>query len=525
MRVGYNFTIIPSARDSDELKYIIDNAIVENWKPAGYSHLTTFLHARDNGFKDFWNIDADDIGLYAKPRKIAKILKRVKDYSINHGMGIMSLDCWITESFGKTWSFGVSYTNNSIDWIGLLKKHCKDDAHVEHYKKIGIPNNADEFVNYLRKVEDVKVETFYVENLHAVHNHANIFNTAYWGVRHWSKGRCYWHNVSEIFGMGKAGSLPIPDVEIKFDIGLTIEESFNAFKYFCQSDWSFNSIKSFERKNNVTDSEITAILPLDGTIDDVRICLGNLLAQNFKDFRLIVTDAGLSKVALEICRQAQNFFNGRMKIITDLPKEKLFDAGLKAAKGRYVIFINGKEAFIPQAFAFLFGIISSSRADVVHTSNFLVPQANNIFSIGTYEPAWGQNIQVPILLQGLRDKFGVWVNNFLSPTIFNKLIRREFLEEEKISLPFTDDMTQWIFSLQCLLLAEKFVRVPQPLYARIAEMSPLNSEKDFFTRIKILAKCIEALEKLDDEIFYFDEYTNEKALLRNIFVKTFLGNA
>ena len=123
----------------------------------------------------------------------------------------------------------------------------------------------------------------------------------------------------------------------------------------------------------------------------------------------------------------------------------------------------------------------------------------------------------------VKDKFfGAWANNFLLPSIFNNLIRREFLEEEKISLPFADNMTQWIFSLQCLLLAEKYVRVPQPLYVRISENQPPNYAKDFFTRIKSLAKCIEALEKLDEEVFYFDEYINEKNYLKNLFIKNFL---
>ena len=47
--------VITSQRDSVELQTIM-KPISQRWYGAGYAHLTTFLHARDHGFDNFWNM-------------------------------------------------------------------------------------------------------------------------------------------------------------------------------------------------------------------------------------------------------------------------------------------------------------------------------------------------------------------------------------------------------------------------------------------------------------------------------------
>ena len=433
----------------------------------------------------------------------------------------MSLDCWLTAYDSQHWSYGVTYTDNSVEWMGLFKKICNDDMHVEHYKKKRIYGNFDEFTNYLmKKFVNVKVETFYVENLHMIHNHNNVYNNVYWGLRHWAEGRCYWHTMSESFGMGKAGSLPISEFAIKFDIGLTVEESLRCLKNSCTSNFSIGAVKHFEKVNHVIEETITVILPLDGTVDNIRMCLANLMTQTFQDFRLIVTDAGLSEGALKICKDAQPDFKGRMKIIDGLPKEKLFDAGLEAAKGRYVIFINGGDKFIPQAFQLLNYVIETLRADVIHLSNYFVADKGKTL-VKTDEVWFNDDSNIFTNLRCVTEKTLAWANGALTPSIYNKLIRREFLEGEKISLPFADDISQWIFSLQCLMLAENYIRFARPLHIRISKFEPIKNAENFHAHINSPGVIAEVLQKLFDEVLFFDEYSNEKKLLKNLFIKLF----
>ena len=529
----YTYEFITSAKNSGELQYIVDNAIPKNFHNPAYAHLTTCLHARDNGFKSFWNIDADDMGLYAKPRKIAKLFKIVKDYATAHGINCFSLDAaGKTFSSGKVWNFGISYTDNSINWLDILKDHCTDTETEEHFKNFGDVKTIDWFFNYLRAIQAAQIETFYVENLYMTHHNLSEYDIPLWGVRYWSGGKCHWTLLIEDFGMGDAGSLNIPQDVIKFDIGLTKTECRRCFKERAQIQ---SILRSFEIAGKMTDSEITAILPLDGTAKNIAPCLEGLLNQDFgienlsfefkfadknffSAFRLIVTDAGLDEEALNTCREMERKFGGRMKIITGLAESDLFSAGLKAAKGHYVMFINGNDIFVSNALQTLHEIAEFVRADVVHLSNYLVKNSEETFSVETNESGWGENLQAINILQRFNDKFGAWRSGSLAPSIYGKFIRREFLEEEQIALPRDNEIAQWLFSLQCLLLAETYARAPQPLYVRTVKNGTRKIDfQDIDATAKSICEGTNILKRLDAEVFYFEEYAQAKDALNSLY--------
>lgn len=61
-RVSYEGCLeyIKSERYASEVRGIVKGFANERWENAGYAHMTTFYHAKENGYRHFWNIDADD---------------------------------------------------------------------------------------------------------------------------------------------------------------------------------------------------------------------------------------------------------------------------------------------------------------------------------------------------------------------------------------------------------------------------------------------------------------------------------
>ena len=236
IRNNFNFKGVPtveleSNRTSEELAEIVQ-VFSPRWRAAGYAHLTTFLHAREHGYKDFWNIDADDIGLYAEPRRIAELLCYVKDYAKNNGIHCFSLDAQHTIYKGVFWTFGVTYTQNNLDWLKIMREHCNDSAFLEKYfiltestKESYVHRSIDWLMTYLREIKIANIETYYVENLRAVINHdedAYRFPTR--GLRYWQKGKCWFAVLCDAFGLGERGAIPIPQDTIRLDILLSPEE-------------------------------------------------------------------------------------------------------------------------------------------------------------------------------------------------------------------------------------------------------------------------------------------------------------
>lgn len=231
---GVPHEIIGSARNSLELQSIVHN-FAPNWRNAGYAHGTTFLHARDHGFDNFWNIDIDDITLYVKPARFVEILNTVKSYAGKNNVHAFSLDCWYTVTNASHnashWSFGVTYIRNSVNWLEIMKRNCGDE-----FKKF-VPGNVRSFTNvdwlftYLRAINQVNIETFCVENLYAIMNNVgNPYTDVLSSMRYWHEGGLYFPLIVRDFGMGDIGRLQMPNDVIKFDIGLTEEEAMERFR-------------------------------------------------------------------------------------------------------------------------------------------------------------------------------------------------------------------------------------------------------------------------------------------------------
>lgn len=225
---GLDCEFMESNRNSSELNYIVDNAIVKKWKFAAYAHLTAFLHARDMGYKDFWGIDADDIKLYISPQRIAELLIATKNYANANKINLFSLDIWTTWIAGCHWTFGVVYTDNSVEWINIMREHCKDPNLFERYDKVGSGINIDWFCTYLRTIKAAKIETFYFENLRMVHDAGNPYLNLLGSMRYWENNKLKFSifdtDTSEVV------SLPIPNEIIQLDMGLSPNEAMEVLK-------------------------------------------------------------------------------------------------------------------------------------------------------------------------------------------------------------------------------------------------------------------------------------------------------
>ena len=147
------------SRFDEELKYITDRVTDQRWEKAGYAHLTTFMHAKELGHVRFWNIDADDTRFCLSADRCKQLLIAAEDYAIENNIDCFSLDMHTSIiGSGRHWSFGITYTNNQVDWLNLMTQHCGDDLSVEDPCC-----NVDRYFRYIRNnVPDVRVESFYV---------------------------------------------------------------------------------------------------------------------------------------------------------------------------------------------------------------------------------------------------------------------------------------------------------------------------------------------------------------------------
>lgn len=362
---------IKSDKTSEEARYIVEHIVVKNWENAAYAHLTTFLHAKANAYESFWNIDADDTCFCANADRVAKMLQTVERYAEGNDIKCFSLDMHRTNELGRHWSFGITYTNNSIDWIDILKSHCEDSDYINQYDNVMSARNFDWFMTYMSTLNEVRIETFYFENLRFIHHTDDVYRQPRYGLSYWKNGRRYLPMLCHEFGLGEAGSLPIPEDVIKFDIALTEGE---ASEYLIK-----NSIDKWciDKYINVNSSKIernvSILITLHDSSEYIGNCLNSLVAQTLQDVEVLIVDEGSSDSGVAVAKGLAKLFNNRMKIFSGAGA---YDKAVNVAVGEYILFMDSDDLLLPNALSILFETAKNFELDCMHTLRFLSPSGD-----------------------------------------------------------------------------------------------------------------------------------------------------
>ena len=94
-------------------------------------------------------------------------------------------------------------------------------------------------------------------------------------------------------------------------------------------------------------SIITATFNSGATVRDT---LDSVLKQNYTNYELIIKDGGSKDNTMEICREYEQAFEGRLRIIS-CPDKGIYDAmnqGIKAATGDVVGILNSDDLYIDE---------------------------------------------------------------------------------------------------------------------------------------------------------------------------------
>lgn len=210
--------IISDKRAKDILVDIVRQAMLNT----GVALLTPFFHALENGYNNFYNIDADDTVMCCEPMIAAKALKKAQEYADNSDINCFSLDMYSTvvEERYKQWSFGVTYTKMNMDYITAVKKYKSLMPDLAE-KDLLWKNTLDGMFSNLTDLGVIKTNVFDIENMYFVHvprtihycenGYFNFIKTAF----HFNK-----HNPLNVLDKVK-----IPEHFVKFDTGISKVES------------------------------------------------------------------------------------------------------------------------------------------------------------------------------------------------------------------------------------------------------------------------------------------------------------
>ena len=267
--------------------------------------------------------------------------------------------------------------------------------------------------------------------------------------------------------------------------------------------------------------KLSVIIPMYNAKNYIIHCVEGLLKQTIDDLELIIVDDCSTDGCFELCQER---YADDSRIVLLRQDEnggpaKARNAGMKAAKGEYISFVDCDDAVLPEAFERLYAVAKETDADVVHTVGCLIPvveqMPDDLFSVDKADLFTNiQDNEPPkeqhIVSDDMQTRVDEWLEHKYQGNVWGKLFKRSFLEENQITFADLKLSEDQIFCFACLLLAKTYVQVPWcfNIY-RIAGESLSRGKKNAAYMTKLLRALLEAsghIKAWMDAVPFFAEH-------------------
>lgn len=283
-------------------------------------------------------------------------------------------------------------------------------------------------------------------------------------------------------------------------------------------------------KNSSADTcAVSVIVPVYNEEKFLSVCLESLLIQTLQDFEVVLVDDCSTDASPVIAENYLERFGGRLKIASlsensgggGLPR----NVGLEIAQGKYVFFADSDDLFVDTALESLYNFAENYRAEVIYMEKFFtcgeepIPEDLKLAAwchtdSFVEEPKLETTDLVERLEKFLSSKF-CW-----SP--WAKFMRRDFLIVNEITFPQMTIAEDVIHTFKLICLAERWLRVPEPLYINRANSDSLirrerTPEQLIIARTNPLITGLETLEEFMRGLDFFQKNPAIRLQVLNFF--------
>lgn len=261
--------------------------------------------------------------------------------------------------------------------------------------------------------------------------------------------------------------------------------------------------------------KISIIIPTYNVEKYLRECLDSVLAQTFQDFEIICVDDGSTDKSLEILHEYKRK-DDRFVILQQrhAGAGAARNHGLKLAEGKYIQFLDSDDYFEPTLLEELYARAEKFSSDLTVCSSRKVDDDGNITEAGS--PNFPINIdKVPMEQVFNRQDFKDEIFCLLIPVVWNKLIRKSFLEENHLEIPKLAIYEDIAFMHSVVACADRIVAFNKELINyRFNRPGSLVSTRSEHT-IEAVKSCIALKQFLESRGFFAELETAYKKVVIN----------
>lgn len=194
--------------------------------------------------------------------------------------------------------------------------------------------------------------------------------------------------------------------------------------------------------------KISVIVPVYNAEKYVEESIKSLMCQTLKEIEIILVDDGSKDSSPKICDEYAK--KDERIVVVHKPNGGLADArnaGMKVATGKYIMFLDADDAFEPDSCENMYNVIENSKADYVIGNYQMTHEDGTKYEKPSFDVEKYQEFKIE--LHDFKKSFFV-----MNSTAWNKIYRREFLEENDITFKVPSPAEDAYFTSLCYIKAK-----------------------------------------------------------------------
>ncbi len=252
--------------------------------------------------------------------------------------------------------------------------------------------------------------------------------------------------------------------------------------------------------------KVTIIIPAYNAEKFIGRCVKSVLRQEYEDFELIVIDdASTDRTAALLEGFAEE--DSRVRVIAGKVNRGVSacrNAGLEAAQGEYIQFIDADDWITPDATRLMVTAAEDSGGDLV-VSDFYRVVDKNVAVKGDIDQGG---------LLSREDFADCMMENpadFYYGVLWNKLFRRDLIRKYDIRM---DESLSWcedfIFNLEYILHCSNIMILKSPVYYYVKTKGSLASSPAFSDFVRMKLNVLEYYDQFYRQVYDEEEYKRRK---------------
>ena len=251
---------------------------------------------------------------------------------------------------------------------------------------------------------------------------------------------------------------------------------------------------------------VSVVIPMYNAEKYIGACLESVLNQTFQNFEVILVDDCSPDNSFAIAESYVEKFGGRMTLTklernTGCEGSAPRNTGLKLARGEYVFFVDADDFLVETALEILYAAATQYDADVIYTSHYYFHGADDSIQEVVDKESFGKDEMILTVDDTEKLCGQLFTDKGIYQMPWTKFVARKFLLENEIEFPMIISGSDFIWTIQVVYYAKRFLRLPIALYFYNENVESATRKK-YFPDKKIVntvkaflmgAKCIQEL--------------------------------